>query len=303
MRLALLFNKKKLKRKVGSGRIATIATKATIKKITKYFNHRSGRSQKKIANRFKTSHSYVSMILKEQSDIRCYKKQSKPLMTALQMKAARPKCRKLNEKHKRDDFILDDESYFTLSNSTLAGNDRFYSNNLQKTPLNVKNKFKAKFEAKVLVWVAISPRGKSKALFFKSGLAINQTIYKEQCLDKGLLPFIAKYYPRGGYVFWPDLASSHYAKSVCNHLESKGIEFVPKTLNPANVPKARPIEDFWAILKQKVYYNNWTANSIAQLKKRISWSLSKIDTKLIQSLARDVHKRLEIVARRGVEFL
>jgi hypothetical protein len=115
-------------------------------------------------------------------------------MTALQMKAARPKCRKLIEKYSKVDFILDDESYFTLSNSTLAGNDRFYSNNLQKTPLNVKNKFKAKFEEKILVWVAISPRGKSKALFFKSGLAINQSIYKEQCLDKGLLPFIKKYY-------------------------------------------------------------------------------------------------------------
>jgi hypothetical protein len=78
----------------------------------------------------------------------------------------------------------------------------------------VKNKFKAKFEEKILVWVAISPRGKSKALFFKSGLAINQSIYKEQCLDKGLLPFIDKYYPRGGYVFWPDLASSHYKKRL-----------------------------------------------------------------------------------------
>jgi hypothetical protein len=130
------------------------------------------------------------------------------------MKAVRPKCRKLIEKYSKVDFILDDESYFTLSNTTLSGNDRFYSNNLQKTPFNVRNKFKAKFEQKILVWVAISPRGKSKVLFFKSGLAINQSIYKEQCLDKGLMSFIDEYYPRGGYVFWPDLASSHYAKSV-----------------------------------------------------------------------------------------
>ena len=78
---------------------------------------------------------------------------------------------------------------------------------------------------------------------------------------------------------------------------------MPKTLNPANVPKARPIEDFWGILKQKVYYNNWAANSIAQLKKRIVWTLSKIDPKLVQSLAKDVYKRLQIVKRKGVEFL
>ena len=48
------------------------------------------------------------------------------------------------------------------------------------------------------------------------------------------------------------------------------------------------------ILKQKVYYNNWTANSIAQLKKRIMWALSKIDPKLVQSLAKDVYKRYKL---------
>jgi hypothetical protein len=83
----------------------------------------------------------------------------------------------------------------------------------------------------------------------------------------------------------------------------KGIEFFPKTLNPTNVPKARPIEDFCGILKQKVYYNNWTANFIALLKKRIVWALSKIDPKLVQSLAKDVYKRLQIVNRKGFEFL
>ena len=30
-------------------------------------------------------------------------------------------------------------------------------------------------------------------------------------------------------------------------------------MNPANVLKARPIEDFWANLKQKVYEKDWKA--------------------------------------------
>jgi hypothetical protein len=28
---------------------------------------------------------------------------------------------------------------------------------------------------------------------------------------------------------------------------------VPKDMNPANAPKLHPIENFWGILKQKVY--------------------------------------------------
>ena len=199
--------------------------------------------------------------------------------------------------------MLDDESYFTKSNTTLAGNDRFYSDDPQNAPLNVTSKFQTKFEEKVLVWIAISPRGKTKAIFFKSGLAINQHIYRKVCLDQGLIPFIQKYYPRGTYVFWPDLTSSHYANSVLEHLKNNNIEIVPKYLNPANVPKTRPIEDFWAILKQKVYYNNWAAGDIQQLKKRIRWCLSKIDIQLVRKLAESTHTRLGIVKRLGIDAL
>ena len=69
----------------------------------------------------------------------------------------------------------------------------------------------------------------------------------------------------GGYVFWPDLASSHYAHSVQDYLKSKGIPLIPKTINPVNVPKARPIENFWDNIKAKVYEGNWTAKNIKEL--------------------------------------
>ena len=62
-----------------------------------------------------------------------------------------------------------------------------------------------------------------------------------------------------------DESYSHYAHSVQDYLKSKGIPLVPKTINPANVPKARPIEDFWENLKAKVYEGNWTAKNIKEL--------------------------------------
>ncbi len=66
----------------------------------------------------------------------------------------RPKCRKLLNKYRDYNFIIDDESYITL-----PGNEIFYSNNIQKTPESVKNKYEIKYEKKVLVWIAISPKG------------------------------------------------------------------------------------------------------------------------------------------------
>ena len=54
-------------------------------------------------------------------------------------------------------------------------------------------------------------------------------------------------------MFSLDLASSHYAKTMLNYLMEKKVSFVPKNENPANVPEARLIEDFWIIIKRLVY--------------------------------------------------
>jgi hypothetical protein len=267
------------------------------------FNHKSGRSQKKSANSFNMHQTYVSKILKKYSNIRAYKKYKKPLMTQLQKSQLRPKCRKILEKYRGYNFILDDESYFTLSHTTLAGNDRFYSDNIQKTPEIIKNSYKSKYEEKILVWIAISPMGMSEPYFRQQGMAVNRFVYRDEILEPFLLPFIKKYHKHDNYVFWPDQASSHYAKEVQDWLFSKKIEFLPKIINPANAPKLRPIEDFWGILKTNGYENNWSAKNVSQLKKKIQLCLKKMDSNLVQKIAGTVQKRLDTVRRNGYDAL
>ena len=121
--LQLLEQKKMLTRKKGSSPPTKIATPATIRKLKIAFNHRKGCFQKKVAAKLKTSQQYVSKMLKNRTSIRCLKRIVKPKMTAQQVKVARPKCARLLRKFRDVDFILDDESFFTLSNTTLAGND------------------------------------------------------------------------------------------------------------------------------------------------------------------------------------
>jgi len=75
------------------------------------------------------------------------------------------------------------------------------------------------------------------------------------------------------------LASAHYAKKVQEYLKKEEIPYVPRSINPANVPKARPIEDFWGLSKQKAYEGVWQAKSLKILKRRITWCLSKINRK------------------------
>ena len=86
----------------------------------------------------------------------------------------RPKCRKLASKYKSYQFIQDNESYFTLSNITLAGNNMFYSSDTNLTVENVKYSKKAKYEQKIMIWIAISLIGVSQPYYVPSGMAINK---------------------------------------------------------------------------------------------------------------------------------
>ncbi len=43
------------------------------------------------------------------------------------------------------------------------------------------------------------------------------------------------------------------------------VKFVPKDINPQNVPQARPIENFWGCLAQKIYEGGWEAETQQQL--------------------------------------
>ena len=52
-----------------------------------------------------------------------------------------------------------------------------------------------------MLYTAISDRGISKPWFKLSGLAINQQVYQEECLEKILLPFLKEYHADGKYVF------------------------------------------------------------------------------------------------------
>ena len=58
----------------------------------------------------------------------------------------------------------------------------------------MKNKYEIKYGKKVLVWIAISPKGMTEPFFRESALAINRYVYRDESLDPYLLPFIKKYH-------------------------------------------------------------------------------------------------------------
>jgi hypothetical protein len=286
-------------RRVGSGRIAVKMPKEKVARLARQFNHKDGKSQKAAGREYGIDQSYVCKLLKDLK-IKCRTKKTIPDRTLEQAVAAKTKCRILTEKYKNFQWILDDESYFTLSHSSLSGNSFFYSSDVAKSTAKVKYVKKAKYEKKLLVWAAISSKGISKIFIVPSGQAVNQHIYKEECLQRRLIPFIKKYHQEDEFIFWPDLASSHYAETVCDFMIESKINFVEKYENPANLPECRPIEQFWAILKQKVYNGNWKAKNLDQLKDRIIYMATQVDRSLLADLFESMVRTMKDIGRNGV---
>lgn len=287
-------------RKVGSGRKAKKMPTKQIKRLEKSIDHKDGISQRGLAKRFNVSQQYISHLIKTKTNIRYRKKSKAPKRTTAQIAALRPKCRKLASIFRKKYVIIDDESYFYLSNTGLSQNAGYYSSNVDQTENEVKLKRKTKFEPKLLVWIAFSQKGVSKYYIVPSGQAIDENVYISKCLTK-LESFIQDFHESDDIVFWPDLASSHYSKKVQDYLKSKKIEFVPKEHNPANVPELRPIEDFWSELKRLVYDNNWKCDDLAKLKNRIEYSIKKIDPKRVHRLGASTFTRVDRVRRKGMK--
>ena len=281
----------------GSGRKARKMPPKKVKALLSMFDNQHGVSLRQAGRKFNISFNYARSIIKNKSGIKCRKKMKIPLRSLVQKVLARQKCRRLYMKFHNYVWIIDDESYFTLSHSTINGNDNFWSSDVSTCPNNVKYATTAKYEDKVMVWVAISSKGASKLYFKPSGLNINQEVYLKECVKDRLIPFIKEYHKNDQYVFWPDKAKAHYAKSVTDHLRVKNVTFVEEDENPAALPETRSIENFWSYFKGLVYKNGWNAKNTEQLIGRIRYCFTKVDMTLVQALGASTSSRLDTVRR------
>ena len=194
------------------------------------------------------------------------------------------------------DIVMDDESYFTVDGSDTKFNNTYLLHSSVPVPNSIKFNPKTKYPLKVMVWLAISPKGFSQPYIIKSGNAVNSVVYQKRCLEK-LKRFLEQNYPDQDYVFWPDLARAHYSKSTQDYYRANGIKFIPEKDNPPNVPQLRPIEQFWSYLGQKIYSNGWTTDKIPSLTRRINKIIKITPIEFYQKLMRNVKTKI----RRAVD--
>ena len=66
------------------------------------------------------------------------------------------------------------------------------------------------------------------------------------------------------------------------------------------MPQARPIEVIWTILERKIYENNWEANNIDHLVRRIKQKIKELGQQMLQDMMEGVRRKLRAIWRDGL---
>lgn len=123
---------KSTKRSKGSGRKPKIMTKKVVEKLRNLIKSRKGFSQNAAAKKFSCSQSYINKVVATKCNLRCFKKVKSPKYSQKSERIVKKTARKLYDFSKNKVFILDDEKYFTLSDTHMPGNSFYYIEKKQK---------------------------------------------------------------------------------------------------------------------------------------------------------------------------
>lgn len=124
-----------------------------------------------------------------------------------------------------------------------------------------------------MIWQAICTCG-AKSRPYVATRSMNADLYVNECLQNRLLPLIHQH--DCAVVFWPDLASCHYATSTLNWYLQNNVSVVTKDQNPPNCPEFRPIARYWAIVKRLLKKNEGTAYDNKSLLQKWNYHAGKV---------------------------
>lgn len=279
-----------VERKSGTGMYQHASNREMRLKIIRSFKQNPGLSDRDRAKRYGTSKDTVRKI-RIKAGYKSYRVIKHPNRADKQSLVAKKRARLLYDEvltKFEGCIIMDDETYVKCDFKQIPGK-KFYVSTIRG---NVPNKYKYvlqdKFAKKFLIWQGICSCGLKSKIFVTSS-TMNKEVYMKECLQKRLLPMIQLHtHP---VIFWPDLASCHYAKDTQIWYETNQVEYIPKKWNPPNCPDLRPIEIFWAIVKQKLLKSGGTTTTAEKMRQKWKKHADTVDKELVQRLMSSIKRK------------
>lgn len=239
-----------------SGRKRSVCTPDRIKRVREKIRRNPARSARKLAKEENIDRESMRRIIKVELGLRPYRKRKMHGLTAKQKLTRIQRCKMLLKRHgkkKVEKIIFSDEKLFVMQQSHNPKNDVVYSLCIQDIPEHLRAVQRFQNTSAVMVWGAVSHKGKLPLIFIDRGVKINTEYYKTFVLESTLKPEAEKLFPNGDWTFQQDSAPAHGSNITQQWCRDNCPNFIAKNLWPPSSPDLNPLDYFvWGTLQEKV---------------------------------------------------
>lgn len=284
-----------------SGRPRSARTKNRIKRIREKIRRIPERSARKMAKDENISEKSMRRILRDDLGLRPYRKRKVHGLTAAQKEKRLKRCPALAKRHggrKVEKVIFSDEKLFVLEQHDNRKNNVVYSTSFEAIPEELRGVQRFQNKSGVMVWAAVSKRGKLPLIFIEKGVKINSVYYQRDVLQSTLLPEAMRLYPDGDFVFQQDSAPAHASKSTQAWCRANLPHFISSDEWPPSSPDLNPLDYcVWGTLEPKVSAKQH--RSLDSMKRALRREWAKLSMKTIRAAIDKWEDRLNATVTRG----
>lgn len=284
-----------------SGRPRSARTKNRIKAIREKIRRNGRRSTRKLASEVGTSRTSIRRILSIDLGMKPYRRVKRHGLTTKNKEERVKRSKMLLKRLGRklvEKVIFSDEKMWLLEESYNSQNDRIYAASIQDIPAKDRIVNRYQNSSAVMVWGAVSQKGKLPLIFIEKGVKINSTYYQSEVLESNMKPEADRLYPNGDWIFQQDSAPAHKAKVTQEWLRTNCPSFISAQEWPASSPDLNPMDYFvWGKLQAIV--NAKQHHSLAALKRALVREWEKMPMDQVRAAISSWRDRLQAVIDHG----
>ena len=280
----------------------SITTPSLVKVVRERIRRNCAVSARKMAKELNVSRKTVRNVIKNKLKMRAYKKKQIHGLTERQKKMRQERSVLILKRHAGCNIVFSDEKFFLLQKNHNSQNDRVYAANMADIPKDKRAVERFQNVSSVMVWGAVSSKGKLPLLFIEKGVKINAQYYLDNVLVNHLLPHASTLFGDEPYCFQQDSAPAHKAKIVQNWLKDNMPCFIPVNEWPPSSPDLNPLDfSIWGYMLSKL--TNIKNMKLDQFKRLLMKIWDEIPDELVRAACKSFEKRLKLVKKaKGERF-
>lgn len=239
-----------------SGRPRSARTSSTIRNVAQLIRRDPHRSQRVMARNYSISQPSISRLIREDLHMRAYRPQRAQLLSAPTRAKRLQRSRQLFQRFtpsQVESIVFSDEKQFRLQETYNRQNNRVYAVRIEDLPVQQRIIQRVQKPASLLVWAAVSFRGKFSLHFVPPHQTIDRFYYRDEILRNVLFPEAQRLHLGGDWTFMQDGAPAHTAKVTQDWCRTNLPNFISKDEWPPSSPDLNPMDySIWSALQARV---------------------------------------------------